>query len=223
MKIVRGWNPKELLSPELAARCSDTADMTQNLWMLYALTAGMNATRILEIGVNDGTSTLALLKAAHETQGEVLSIDIADAPHAKAIIEHLELDRRWHFYQGNSRDVLPSVEKMQVPVDVILIDGDHSYAGAHSDFEFANRMLRDDGLLFVHDSYMFRDGDNPGCGFMVRDLLENMEYTGLVLPFNSSLGIFQKRKPIIRKMVEEIGQHPFGMRPDPNGLDGETK
>ena len=111
MRLARGdFDPKSLIEDRaLAERCSDTADMRQNLWLLYSLAVGICARDMLEVGANDGTSTLALLKAAHETDGRVLSVDVVDVPHARAIVGALELGDRWEFRLGDSRDVLPAL------------------------------------------------------------------------------------------------------------------
>jgi predicted O-methyltransferase YrrM len=37
------------------------------------------------------------------------------------------------------------------PVDVLFIDGDHSYEGVKKDFEIYSRLVRPDGLIFLHD------------------------------------------------------------------------
>lgn len=211
MRIVRGLNPSTLLDdPQLVSRCSSHADMQQNLWLLYSLCVGINAQSILEIGTNDGTSTLAFLKAAHETGGRVLSIDISDVPHARAILDKLEIADRWEFRQGDSRDVLRSLWEEGRHFDAILVDGDHTHAGARKDVDWSALLLRDNGLLFFHDSFMFRDGDVPGCGYAVRELLDGDEWQGIVLPFNCHMTVFQKKRVVIDQMDREIALHPFG-------------
>jgi predicted O-methyltransferase YrrM len=38
-----------------------------------------------------------------------------------------------------------------VPVDLIFIDGDHSYEGVKQDFEIYAPLVRSDGLIAFHD------------------------------------------------------------------------
>jgi len=37
------------------------------------------------------------------------------------------------------------------PVDFLFIDGDHTYAGVKSDFEFYSQLVRGGGIIALHD------------------------------------------------------------------------
>src|SRR5271154_3951256 len=143
LDITRGVrNPGRELPPQLTQHATDTADMRQNLPILYGIVAGLGAQSVLEIGTSDGTSTLAFLKAVSETGGHVTSIDIADVPVAKVLIEQYGLTARWTFLQGSSHDVLTRLVQENRVYDAIFVDGDHTRAGATRDFAQASRRLR---------------------------------------------------------------------------------
>jgi cephalosporin hydroxylase len=52
------------------------------------------------------------------------------------------------------------------PVDVLFIDGDHSYEGASRDFEMYTPLVRPGGLVLVHDIA----GKEPGVSRMWQDV-----------------------------------------------------
>jgi predicted O-methyltransferase YrrM len=45
-------------------------------------------------------------------------------------------------------------------IDVLFIDGDHSYAGVKQDFDFYSRLVRPGGLVLLHDIVRHRPEDN---------------------------------------------------------------
>jgi len=210
-----GVNPgRDLLTnPELVNRALDNSDMRENLLPLYSFIVGANAKRVLEIGTSDGTSTLALLKAAHEIEGHVTSIDISDVPVAEALVNHFQLRSRWKFIQGNSHDVLPRLRAEGNVYDFVFVDGDHSYEGALKDVIDVAAMLIPDGFLVLHDSLMMRSADEAGCGVVAHEILRGDEWNGLVLPFGCAMTILQRRRAgwgrvdsVLRQQIEPIAK-----------------
>lgn len=190
-----GVNPgRDLLDdPAIVERACETGDMRLNLLILYALAVGADARRVLEIGCDDGTSTLALLKAAFEIDGHVTSIDLVETPVATAIITRLGLQERWTLLRGNSHDILPDLRRDEREFDLILVDGDHTYAGARADVRNAAAMLKWDGILLFHDSNMMNADGGPGCGVVPHLLLRGTNWQGFVLPFGCDMTMFQRR------------------------------
>lgn len=203
-----GVNPgRDLLAdPEVVSRACDSADMYPNLFILYALAVGANARQILEIGTSDGTSTLALLKAACEVDGHVTSIDISDVPVAEALVDRFGLRPRWTFLHGDSHDVLPAFRREKRWFDLILVDGDHTYAGALRDVEDCAAMLKWDGILLFHDSNMMNADEGPGCGVVPYRLLRSAEWQGFILPFDSDLTLLQRRSAGIGRLERCLRQ-----------------
>jgi predicted O-methyltransferase YrrM len=101
--------------------------------------------RVLEIGVRDGISTAALLVGLEEHGGHLYSIDIVDA-------SYLYNHPLWTFVAANSRDVAFVLRAIKPePLDVLLIDGDHSREGFVSDLLGYSSYVRDCGLIICHD------------------------------------------------------------------------
>ena len=190
LDISRGsFNPGTLVPGDMY---TDTSDMAGNLPILYALTRGLNASHVLEIGVNDGTSTLAFLKALSETEGWLTSIDVVDCPTAKALAKRFGYDQCWTFINGDSHDALVAA-LVRAEYDLVLVDGDHSHAGAMRDIELYGPMIRPGGFLLLHDCMMELDGEKPGCAVTANWLFSNDEWQGIMLPFSCQLGVFRRR------------------------------
>jgi predicted O-methyltransferase YrrM len=226
LDITRGTsNPgREELPAEIATYATDTSDMRQNLPILYGIVAGMGAQRVLEIGTSDGTSTLALLKAVSETGGRLTSIDIVDVPVAQALVEKYGLAPHWTFLKGDSFEVLTRLRAEQEAAppdaprdyDVILVDADHTRAGATRDFAEASKMLRKGGVIFTHDNWMAssdHDFSKPfgqraieGCAFLGHELLIGDEWVGVVFPFNCNLGVFRRKAECVGEIAAAIDE-----------------
>lgn len=101
-----------------------------------------------EIGFRDGLSAMAFCLAARETKGRVYSIDVSECDQGIANLKTVGLDTYHTFLRGNSQDgstVFPE------PLDVLYIDGDHTYEGVKADYELHAPMVKPGGVIFFHD------------------------------------------------------------------------
>ncbi len=121
-----------------------------------------NTKRVLEIGVNHGGS---LVFWDHLAGSEGITIGIDDGgcidtqifsmfrpPHGSYIpVSQL------HILQGNSHhpEVIQLVKDIfQEPIDVLIIDGDHTYEGTIMDYETYGPLVRSGGVIIVDDINM---------------------------------------------------------------------
>jgi predicted O-methyltransferase YrrM len=103
---------------------------------------------VLEIGVREGVSTAAFLMGmTDKNEGHLYSVDIHDR-------SSLYDDSRWTFICGDSRN-LPF--KFDFKFDVVLIDGNHSYEYAFSDLNTFAPLLKEGGILLMHDVQPAKD------------------------------------------------------------------
>jgi len=81
------------------------------------------------------------------------------------------------------------------PVDLLLIDADHSYEGFKSDFETYSGFVRHDGVILCHDTEV-EDLSPPyafGVGKYLRNVVRrNRSYQAMSLPVWPGLGIIRK-------------------------------
>lgn len=103
---------------------------------------------ILEIGVKEGCSTSAFLKglALRKKQGDwgsgtLYSIDIKDC--SGSIRESKE---NWVFILGDSKTTA-----WDRKIDVLFIDGDHTYEGVKADYNKYFPFVDKGGIIFMHD------------------------------------------------------------------------
>jgi len=99
-----------------------------------------------EIGFRDGLSAMAFCLAARENNGRVYSIDKDACLSGNANLKEVGLDGYHTFIQGDSREV-----DFPEPLDVLYIDGDHTYEGVKADYERHAPRVKPGGVIFFHD------------------------------------------------------------------------
>lgn len=101
---------------------------------------------ILEIGVREGVSTAAFLLGVETAGGHVFSVDVN--PACKEIYDHPQ----WTFIHAHSViDANEIGETVEGCVDILLIDGDHSYDTVMSDLNNFTPLVKPGGLILMHD------------------------------------------------------------------------
>ena len=129
-------------------------DMKAHIHTLYGICRGVKPKIALEIGVRKGVSTIALLLGIRFSGGLLYSIDIDACEGAKKRIEQLGLSSFWNFTKANSQTYNDWKDK---PIDLLFIDGDHSFSGVSSDFFKYFPFVRENGLILMHDAYCPRE------------------------------------------------------------------
>jgi predicted O-methyltransferase YrrM len=131
---------------------------------------------VVEIGTAAGGVLYCLSQLAHP-EALLVSIDIPEGLYGEGQDEEecalfstfvgtrqrLEFIRDRSFHYSTKRDLAALLGGRQV--DLLFIDGDHSYAGAKSDFEMYSEFVGRDGLVAFHDIMMFPE--TWGRGFDV--------------------------------------------------------
>lgn len=152
---------------------------------LFGLIRHMNARRVIEIGRYKGGSAV-LIAAAMEGKGDFWSIDIGEkearlySPGEKRTFDDMlddmctRLGLKVHVIVGDSS----TLEVDTGPVDLVFIDGDHSYEGAKIDFEHFGKRVRVGGAVLFDDA--FDDGlfksDSDAIGRVVEEILAEGEF-----------------------------------------------
>jgi predicted O-methyltransferase YrrM len=186
----------------------DWVDMRAHLLTLYTLARYCTAppwgpplpTRpplVLEIGVRQGVSTLALLLAMRKTGGRLISLDTDPVETAVAcrLMTETGLAAHWEFHLAHS-DAFAA----QCPsgLDLLWIDGDHREPQPSIDFQHYAPKVREGALIVLHDAYLepWRTGD-----FGVPQLLAAIQeqcphaFERVVLPYGFGLVILRKVVP----------------------------
>jgi predicted O-methyltransferase YrrM len=126
--------------------------------LLYRLSRDVRAGPIAEIGRFKGGSTVVFAVALPEgaelwsydlhvalrpdLSGEQLDRELDDA------LRRLGVRHKVHLLVGDSRTVEPPPE----PLELLFVDGDHSYEGARADFRRWGELVQPGGHLLFHDA-----------------------------------------------------------------------
>lgn len=222
----RQVNPAEFLADRaVAALASGSEDMPDNYPILYAIARAMPGASGLEIGVHDGTSTLALLKGVSErgsdqSPGHLTSIDEVSVPCAEALVDRFGLRPWWTLRKGNSHTLLKEMISggMRASFDFAFVDGDHSYEGAKADIEDVAQLLKPEGVLLTHDNCMvvidvdesqpFGSRAKKGCGLFAETMVAGgTEWSGMYFPFNCNLGVWRRRDAMLRAIGQSVDEN----------------
>jgi len=148
--------------------------------LLYRLARNVSpGAAVAEIGRFKGGSTLLLASALPEA-AELWSYDLhvvlrADLSGPEldrdlgAALERFGLAERVHLLVGDSRTAEPPPR----PCELVFVDGDHSYEGAHADYQRWRELVAPGGSILFHDAV-----DTHGYGNHYAGVVELMGEVG---------------------------------------------
>jgi len=125
-------------------KIQELSDIAEHLAWITAHARG----KVMEIGVREGRSTAAILMGLARNGGHLWSID-------KENYGDLYCDSHWTFIQANSltesERILDAtnMKSNHLWIDLLLIDGDHTYAGCLSDLTNFGRYAK---IIAIHDT-----------------------------------------------------------------------
>lgn len=139
-------------------RCKQRSEseMSAHALTMYEMIYELKPKTVLEIGVNRaGVSThiitgamWAISQRDENYDGHLYSIDIKDF--SSAIAPHNKISKFWTFIQADSRKFYKTWDKGEI--DILLIDGDHSYKGILLDLENYFPLVKKGGYVLLHDT-----------------------------------------------------------------------
>ena len=152
---------------------------------LFGLTRQMKARKVIEIGRYKGGATL-VIAAAMNGAGEFWSIDIGakevrlfPGKSSQSFDEQLadlckRFDLEVNIIVGDSR----TIEIDTGEVDLVFIDGDHSYDGVKNDFERFGKRVRVGGAVLFDDAFdegIFKTHSDT-VGRLVQEIIAQGEF-----------------------------------------------
>ena len=123
---------------------------------LLALVRTVHPTRILEIGTQGGGWDYAVASVAGRGAA-FLAVDIAKHrnPQRRALADELKargMSYEWMIGDSTDPAIVGQVKDRMPEVDVLHIDGDHTYEGCKADFQNYAPLVRKGGLIVFHDA-----------------------------------------------------------------------
>jgi hypothetical protein len=123
----------------------------------------INADSIVEIGVFEGVNTLNFAKHSN-TDAMIFAIDPFFKGNlgvnygeliAKRLWKRQNVTRKISIIRGLSWDV---IEQIPDGIDLVFIDGDHSFEGVKRDFDLYSKKIHLGGVIALHDARVFDNG-----------------------------------------------------------------
>lgn len=146
----------------------------------------------MEIGVRNGASTTALLRGLEDNGGHLWSFDINDC---QVYVGHPQ----WTFTQADSigeKQLILDITPKEI--DVLFVDGDHSYEGALSDLQTYGPRAK---VILVHDCdcpITF-----PGVRRAFEEYAASIGKPAIVLPGSYGLGVIDMSEPAVQEVPKK--------------------
>lgn len=178
---------------------------TSNLgfgYLYYGLTRLYQPETVVCIGSYRGFSTICMTLGLVDNQkGTCHFIDPGKVDghwHDPQNVEHLaqrfNLGHRWKHQRKTSQEVIAQ-NSIPDTIDLLLIDGDHSYDGVKFDFDHFGSRVRPGGLILLHDSINEGRGFTPWevKAFLEAEVYTRPEYEPFTFPLSAGLTLVRKR------------------------------
>jgi len=132
--------------------------------------------KYVEIGCYAGGSTCLLLQRPNTT---VVSIDLGTPIPPEVVYKNVnnlnELKNTFYYIQGNSQSIqtVDLLKNLIKEIDILFIDGDHSYQGVINDFLLYEKMVKSGGYIIFDD---YNDAKySPAVKYAVDDILKTLD------------------------------------------------
>jgi len=119
---------------------SHSSSSMQDYLVLYTMVQAFQVSRIVEIGTHRGTSSIAMCQAVLDNQKipKIWTVDNwtlgTDKKQAEDIIKEVGFQKYITIKEGNSSKILPALMKEVGKVDLVFIDGDHTFTAVKQDY-----------------------------------------------------------------------------------------
>jgi predicted O-methyltransferase YrrM len=159
----------------------EKGSINKHLLIIYSLAVGVNAQRVMDLGVGD--TTQALRAAVRVTGGTLFSCDI-DRERFAGLLK--QADPQWELYLEPS-DLF--IRRMAPPFDFVLHDAGHEYWQVRQDLRLILPMMRQFGVICVHDTQHGEIGEQMPKA--VRDGCKDYQVSWVHLPFSYGLTVLR--------------------------------
>jgi O-methyltransferase len=196
MQLTSGLSANPLPRALARMRSPQSADINQQLTTLALLVTEFGLRQIVELGVRQGHSTVALLEAAEAVGGWVWSIDIEPCRKARQAIAGMGLADRWTFLQRNAL----AIEEAEIPrpIDLLLIDTLPLYSQALAELRKFMPYLRAGSWIALHETV-----SSPGVSQALGEALQSCAWKFCFYPFLHQHGLSLVR--LIENGGPEVG------------------
>ena len=111
--------------------------------------------RVLEVGIDAGTSLIPLLVFLTRTREEfyVVGVDIKVREQLAITLNNIDVSdkQNLHLVEANSLDVMPKLIESNMKFDLLLLDGDHNYHTVSKELQYLDALLEEGGMAIIDD------------------------------------------------------------------------
>lgn len=161
----------------------------------------LNPSTIVELGVDYGLSTLSF---AIPNKGTIFGIDNFSGDHQTGFRNTEEFIRD-KIKQLNIDNIVliktnfdDAVKFWNKPIDILHIDGLHTYDAVKNDYQNWSRFVKEDGVILLHDTCITRDD------FGVYKFFEEIDLPKINFKHSCGLGVVSKNPKIIERIRNEF-------------------
>ncbi len=160
------------------------ASIYNHLPTLQILIETNNLKNILEIGVEGGNSTMAILESLKKTKGFLISIDIL--PLQFHLLDLQKLSPNWDFIQSDS---LKINTRWFPKLDLLFIDSKHTREQLEAELQLFTPLLKHGCFIVLHDvnPEVLPEMNKAFQVFISENNIRNFWY----YPNNNGLGVIQ--------------------------------
>lgn len=170
---------------------------------------------IVELGVDYGYSTFCFANALNKNnKGKIYGVDLFQGD------KHTSFRNTYEFVVNQMKahhlnrielvvkDFTEASQNWKLPIDILHIDGMHTYESVKNDFTNWSRYVKDDGIILLHDVCIY-DGD-----FGVYKFFEELDWHKLYFEHSAGLGIISKNVRLLKVILETFPECKVGQQPE---------
>ena len=132
--------------------------------ILYEKVKELDAKVVVELGVGEAYSTMALLRGIQEVQGHLYSVDIR--PMLSGIDRVKENNFDMNYWTFTNQDDLVYIDSWILPIDILYIDSSHYLMHTFYELEAYSRFVKFDGIILLHDTLQNPTTNQEGWDIM---------------------------------------------------------
>lgn len=161
---------EQVLKQRFENACTEPSDIYEHLPTFVAAVHEIQATKIIELGVRYGVSTIAWMYALHQQgYGHLWAVDcswpfyivddkvqlnLLDPQGPLGVVPH------WTFVLGKDTDQ-PVLDALPDMVDIVFVDTNHVYNETLIELALYYPRVRKGGRIFLHDTAVETTGNDP--------------------------------------------------------------
>ena len=118
----------------------------------------------------------------------------------ESVSSHMKKTTKASFHCNSTHEFAVYAQSINLQIDMLFIDADHSYESVKNEFESFLPLVKDNGIILLHDSYPkdinYADAGYCGDGYKaIAEISKNqIDFEMMTIPLHPGLTVVRKRK-----------------------------